>query len=145
MVPKHLIRTQRNRNICLTHKLIEVYGHPDRDLALEIGGGFPSLGKQKPTGPWEGDESRGQPKSDDPESFPNAGVKRGEKKPSWMLDEVTERVLELILEDIEKGRLDEIGFADLKVSPLKAFGIVQKGKARQLVDARCRNICSAHP
>ena len=155
-VPEHLkpVLTANGcqRNICLFQKLIEITNHVDKDIALNIGEGFPTIGPAPITNLWPKretpDPEEGESVWQDNEAnrkiiknvadFYALAITLKKKKPT-LEDEILDHIIEEIEGDIKKGRYREISTELLKVQPMLAFGVRQKNKIRLIIDERIKN------
>lgn len=83
------------------HFLISELGYQDKDLALDAGRGFQTIGTHKVTGVWEVDQAKASPKNQDIKEFYDSlkPLKSMGEKPSWMMDCIIDAVLQAIRED----------------------------------------------
>ncbi len=150
-IPAHLkkiLATERTRNICLFHKLIELTDFCDKELALDMAKGFQSLGRHPRTMIWPYCADADKPANEKLSQFTHTTAEQKkvkQVKPDWMEDEVIDSILNDILEDQKIGRFVECNPQDTEVPSMLAFGIRQKGKIRQLVDSRKRNKFNSFP
>ena len=153
-VPEHLIpvltANKCQRNICLFHKLIEHTNHVDKDLALNIGGGFPTIGPAPKTGLWPDREEERQKLDKWTNNAQNERVVKSvaefytmaitlKKHKPKLEDEVLDHIIQEIEEDIKRGRYKELSRDLLQVQPMLAFGVKQKNKIRLIIDERVKN------
>ena len=140
-VPEHLKKVLSangiQRNVCLFHKLVEITHHCDKDIALDIGRGFRTIGESPITGLWPLRDNSSKIKKE-VKDFYEAEMVLKRHKPTLDGD-ILDHIIEEIETDIARGRYREIARDMLKVQPMLAFGVRQKEKIRIIIDERMKN------
>lgn len=96
-VPEHLLKVLRageTRNARLAHFLLGELDHQDRDLALDMGSGFQTVGAHKVKGVWEAGPAKATPKKGDVREFHDS-LKSPEsmgEKPARVMDYIIDAV-----------------------------------------------------
>jgi hypothetical protein len=140
-VPAHLIPVLTangvTRNVCLVHYLVDITSHVDCDIALDMARGFRTIGPSPKTGLWpERDLTQCEAKNVE-EFFSLSHALRSE--PSSLEADICDHIIDEIEADILRGRYKEISADALKVRPMVAFGVRQRGKIRTIIDERVKN------
>ena len=134
------------RNVALIQRAIEELNYCDKNLAYDILAGFQTLGVYRETSVWPEDEKFSGPVEQEITDF-FVEIEKSKKdiEPSWMPNEIITSVFEQLEEDVKLGRVRKVAAEDIKAPAHLAFGVPQKGKIRQIVDERFKNLFNAMP
>ena len=129
MMPDHLKRvlhTSERRNVALFQILMEETGHIDKNRAIDMIAGFKTIGVADETGLWAHDPKfKGPEKAGGTDALTDVPFKIKHERPAWQEDYAIDFGEKVVESDMATGRFDEVNEEDVRVKPMKAFGLGQ--------------------